>query len=328
MRLIRCILGFIIVFSIIFSLFFGFKNIGKIDSEKTQKQKEIITGWQIDTFEGGIGSRRKFLLGVASEFEKNNKDYLVMINSYSETEANEKIKKGIFPDFISYSLGVNVCNQKQLKTEYYSVGGLIGDTTYAVPWCRGGYVIISKKDLTNKTKFDKVIISNSTNNLSSVAFFEEGYSALKLEFFEPKLAYQKFISSGEVMLGTQRDVIRLENREEEYYFAPIKAFNDLYQYFSITSSDKDKINAVNQFLDLLLSEKIQNTLTKIKMFSEVAFIEYDNEVLNSMQNLTDFETVSVFIENKVIESIKDSLSFIKNNEQEEYLKIKNIIVKP
>ena len=67
---------------------------------------------------------------------------------------------------------------------------------------------------------------------------------------------------------------------------------------------------------------------KIKMFSEVAFIEYDNEVLNTMQNLTDFETVSVFIENKVIESIKDSLSFIKNNEQEEYLKIKNIIVKP
>ena len=68
------------------------------------------------------------------------------------------------------------------------------------------------------------------------------------------------------MLGTQRDVVRLDNREEEYFYTPIKAFNDLYQYFSITSSDKDKINAVNQFLDLLLSEKIQKTLTKIKMF--------------------------------------------------------------
>ena len=39
-----------------------------------------------------------------------------------------------------------------------------------------------------------------------------------------------------------------ENREEEYFYTPIKAFNDLYQYFSITSSDKDKINAVNQLL--------------------------------------------------------------------------------
>ncbi len=328
MRLIRCILGFIIVFSVLFSIFFGFNNIGNTTKDDAQKQKKIITGWQIDTFEGGIGSRRKFLLDVASEFEKNNKEYLVMINSYNTNEANEKIKKGIFPDFISYSLGVNVCNQKKLETEYYSVGGLIDDTTYAVPWCRGGYVLISKKDLVNKTKLDKVILSNSSHNFSSIAVFEEGYTVEKFEIYEPKLAYQKFISSGEVMLGTQRDVVRLENREEKYYYTPIKAFNDLYQYFSITSSDKDKISAVSKFLDLLLSEKIQNKLTKIKMFSDVAFLEYDNEVLNLMQYLTDFKTVSVFMENKVIESIKDSLSFIKNNEQEEYLKIKNIIVKP
>jgi hypothetical protein len=91
MKILRCILGITLLFCLIFTFLFGYKKIGDKNSIEQKAQKNIIVGWQIDCFEGGVGSRRNFLLGVAKDFEKINSDYLIMINSYSQKEANDKL---------------------------------------------------------------------------------------------------------------------------------------------------------------------------------------------------------------------------------------------
>ncbi len=328
MKILRCILGTTLLFCLIFTFLFGYKKIGDKNSIEQKAQKNIIVGWQIDCFEGGVGSRRNFLLGVAKDFEKINSDYLIMINSYSQKEANDRLLEGQTPDFISFSHGVVVHAQNSLKTEYYSPGGLIGNKTYAVPWCRGGYVLISKKDVFLDRAFSNVIVSNSENTMPILAFLEEGFSCSNFSVFTPKTAYQNFLVGSDVLLGTQRDVVRLESREETYYFKPLEKYNDLYQYISITTIDNEKTSALNDFIDLLLSEKIQSRLKNIKMFSDVVDLEFENEVLTKMQSLYDFGTTSVFTELNNITEIKEKLLSIKNINDKEYIKIKNLIVKP
>ena len=328
MRIFRIIISIILLFSITFTIFLGFKKIGEGAKSKENKQKEVIVGWQIDGFEGGVGSRRNFLMSVSREYEKINPNYLFMINQYSISEANERLKKGVSPDFISFSSGVDVFNQKKFSTKYYSIGGQIGENTYAVPWCRGGYVLIFLKDELKKSNIDKLIISSKEYNLPYLAFLEEGLTATEYIGYEPKNAYQNFLLKGGVFLGTQRDIVRLDNLGKEYNFRALTRFNDLYQYISITSDDEGKISAINGFVNLLLSEKIQNKLTQIKMFSCVVDLEYDSPALNEMQKIQDFGTISVFTPRHDYLQINEQLRAIKGDNSDEYLKIKNLIVYP
>ncbi len=328
MKIIRIILGIFIVFCVTFSFLFANEKIGEKRKETLNQQRSIIIGWQIDGFEGGIGSRRNFLLDVSKGFEKLNNDYLITINSYTEAEANLRLSQGILPDFISFSHGVNVNQQQELKTDYYAPGGLVGNKTYALPWCRGGYVLISKKDVFSNKNFNKVIVSNSEYTMPIFAFLEDGYSAQKYDVYSPKIAFQRFLAEDAVLLGTQRDVVRLENNDGIFYYKPIEKFNDLYQYISITSKEESKITAINEFIDLLLSEKKQKKLSTIKMFSDVVELDYLNEILDNMQKLYDFSTTSVFMGADNISITKDKLLSIKNIKDAEYIKIKNLIVKP
>lgn len=309
-------------------MLFGFNQIGSSAIVKEEKQKQIVIGWQIDTFEGGVGSRKNFLLDVCKEIEKRNNKYVFMINQYTTDEANERLNKGIVPDFISFSSGVNVVGQKLLNTEYYSVGGMVGEKTYAVPWCRGGYVLISKENVFGGNEYKNVIISDGDYTLSKLAFIEEGLTSKKYEYYSPRTAYQKFISTNNVFLGTQRDVIRLENCKENLFYRPLKCFNDLYQYVSVTTESQEKKEVVNDFINTLLSESVQKTLTKIKMFSCVTDLEYDNTVMQEMQNLLDFKTISTFMGGDKYLAIKENLRAINTDKDLEYTKIKNLIVYP
>lgn len=317
-----------IIISLITTFTIGIKKIRENHVYSNENQKEILTVWHVDSFEGGTGSRRKFLLDVASDFEKNT-NVIIAVNSYSVLEIEEKLEKGNYPDIISFSNGINVSNLKKLNVEYNAYGAKIGKDSFAVPWCRGGYVLISK----NKSGIDKnvehLIVSQSEYNFPVFALLEDGYSFNKLDFYNPKIAYQKFLSEkNAVLLGTQRDVVRISYTKLDYEAYALKNYNDLFQYVGVCSDDKEKIKTSNDFIDYLLSEKVQQKLVNLKLFSEITEINFSDEVLNEMQKLTDFLTLPVFIDKGKINEIKQTLYYDTMKFKDEYLKIKKLYVKP
>ena len=63
MKILRFLSGGIIIFSILFTIFIGAQKISLgHDFGSSEEYKGILTMWQIDTFEGGIGSRKQFLI--------------------------------------------------------------------------------------------------------------------------------------------------------------------------------------------------------------------------------------------------------------------------
>ena len=73
MKAIKTIVAAFLVFSVVFTLAYGKNKIGEGVTVKTPKpEKRVISVWQIETFEGGSGSRRKFFLEAARSFEKKN----------------------------------------------------------------------------------------------------------------------------------------------------------------------------------------------------------------------------------------------------------------
>ena len=74
---ISSLLGFCVAFTLFFGKNFIYR---KAESEGAKNYKGIINVWQIDSFEGGTGSRKNFLSDVARTFEKKNDGVLVMVS--------------------------------------------------------------------------------------------------------------------------------------------------------------------------------------------------------------------------------------------------------
>ena len=79
MKLIRALVVFLLSFSVAFTLLYGRNKIAEEQIDKTPATYNgVLSLWQIDTFEGGKGSRKQFLLSVAREFEKENQGVLIL----------------------------------------------------------------------------------------------------------------------------------------------------------------------------------------------------------------------------------------------------------
>ncbi len=301
MKIIRYFSGAILIFCLVFTLFYGKVKISEGKPVgSTAKYQGVISLWQIDSFEGGSGSRKQFLLSVSREFEKNNEGVLVMVTNHTKTSAEQNMNEGIYPDLISYGLGVGVKNQVELKDDKLDFsGGKVGDKSYASPWCRGGYVIISNSKIASKYSgegvIEKAVISQGeyTNPLCALAL--EGIKISEFSVKAPMDAYIEF-TNGKTpyMIGTQRDLVRLTNRGMEFESYPLTKFNDLIQYISVTSLDELKGEIAREFITFLTSEKTQKSLYKINMTS--FYTEVDNDILclNEIQSVKNFSTFSAF----------------------------------
>lgn len=306
MKIIRTITMIFLIFCIVFTIFVG-QN--KLTENKTivdvPEYKGVITMWQIDSFEGGKGSRKQFLLSVARGFEKENQGVLIMVISHTDSSADIALKEGDLPDMISFGGGVEVKNMSEISTKKTISGGMVGDKNYAVSWCRGGYALISNPKITGEnggvnqgekiTEIDELIVSQSafTQPLSALAL--EGITAKKVSVYSPLDAYVKFVS-GKVgyFLATQRDVFRLTTRGMEFEVQPLEKFNDLYQYISVTTNQEGKRVYCQKFIDYLLQEKVQKRLNEIGLFSPFFQTPYQENALIKMQSLSGFCTISAF----------------------------------
>ena len=103
--------------SIIFTFTFGIKNLNKNKENVSEEYKCILTLWHIDTFEGGVGSRKQFLHNIAKNFEKKNKGVFIMVTSYTLEGVKQQFKKGNYPDILSYGNGIEVKNLSEINSK-------------------------------------------------------------------------------------------------------------------------------------------------------------------------------------------------------------------
>ena len=339
MKIIRAFAGVLLIFSFVFTIFVGAKKISEEHSfVKGQNYKGVIKIWQIDCFEGGKGSRKQFLLSVARGFENQNQGVLVMVVSHTIQSAEQAISQGETPDIISFGLGVEVLSPTQIQTKNSSLGGLVGNKNYAVSWCRGGYFLIKNPNFNSKkgkneqendksSEIENLIVSQGEYTQPLVALALEQIKVKNVECYSPLDAYVKFVSGREKhFLGTQRDIIRLNNRGFEYTAQPLKNFNDLYQYASVTATDENKRVYACAFLEYLLTESVQKRLTEIGMFSDFYTLDYQEKDFIYMQENSSFATFSAFTTKKNLKDFQEKAKLAVLGDNTALNIIKNALV--
>ena len=321
MRIVRVFICFLLLFCICFTFLYGNKKITESKSlSNVEEVKDIITLWHIDTFEGGTGSRKQFLSKISNEFEKKEQNVLMLVVEQTIESAIENLNNNIYPDIISYGNGVELENLIDLKIDTDFEGGKVYKTTLAIPWCRGGYCLIENPNFNGKTGGELCVISQAKYSVPLYNLLDYNYQIKVLPQFN---AYLEFVNlKAKYLLGTQRDVVRLKNRNMPVKVTPLSYYNDLYQYVSIISKDEERSVISKKFIDFLLLEKTQKRLSEISMFSNNFSIDFQDETLNKMQNIKGFKTISVFNKKDIFTEIQtQSLSaYYKKEESINYLK--------
>ena len=322
----RSILALVLSCAAAFVFIFG--GVLKTKRETVKKAYEgIVSLWHIDTFEGGTGSRRKFLLDLAVKYEKKHAGTLIMAIDYTVAGAEEEMKNGKFPDMISFGNGLELKAFSELKTENAYPEGVFSGTPAAAIWAKGEYALFSKTEPSGK-EIDSLTVSQSEYNLPLVAFALSGFTAKKIVVKTPSEAYADFINGKtDCLLGTQRDVYRLLNRGFNAAVTPLSSFSDLNQFIAITGDNPQKNACAREFIDLLLSDAVQNDLNKIGLFSVFGRVSYEDPSLSALSEIRN-NGVSAFLEKGKIDEIRALSLSAAAGDKDALKKINNIAFMP
>ena len=127
-------------------------------------------------------------------------------------------------------------------------------------------------------------------------------------------AYVDFISNKSVMLlGTQRDIFRLNGRVEngklsDILIQPITSFTDLVQFIFLSSSasegDSEKKNYCQMFIECIISEENQNKLSNVGLFSVCKNCTIKSGIMSDIEPyfFSDLAVNNVFISKSEIVS--------------------------
>lgn len=283
-RYIASCLPFLLVFIFIISFVFFPR-----ETNEGEAAERVIRVWNVDTFEGGTGSRTAFLRLIARNLEKDRNVYY-LVTSYTVEGAEAAFANGELPDMLSFGIGLSCFAEKSIGLPYEFSGGMIGDEALAYPWCRGGYYIFSSDE--NFEESGVTAISVGGSNLVQLAAC---LSEIDGENVESTAAYVGFLSGKyRYLLGTQRDICRFKTRGVQVYERPLTGYNDLYQYISILSQEKREDCLA--FLERLLSEEAQSALQDIGMLplkgdesERTVSVFSDDHALENMRSLAKQE---------------------------------------
>lgn len=218
--------------------------------------RTVVRVWNIDTFEGGKGSRTAFLKSVARGLQG---EAYYLVTSYTLEGALSALAEGDAPDVLSFGVGLSAFAERLLPLPYSFAGGELGGKALAYPWCMGGYYLFSLTDFEGE---GRTALSVGGENLPVVAARLEGIAG---EETESVAAYTGFLSGKyRYLLGTQRDVCRFRTRGVTVQARPLTKYCDLYQYIGILSSEKREASLA--FVEALLSPEVQGRLSEIGMF--------------------------------------------------------------
>ena len=209
-------------------------------SASSKNNMYVLNLWQIDSFEGGKGSRASYLQGIANSFSKSGNCYIT-VTTLSSAAARENLKKGTIPDLISYGAGT------------FGIESYINGDSPFYTWCHGGYCFLCLNENSDFSDISpgNTIINEGTENNSKVAALMCGVEGATYD--KPTGAYVKLINGKyKYLLGTQRDIYRLKTRGLSFSIKPVTAFNDLYQNVSVTASDAYLASKAEEFINYLL----------------------------------------------------------------------------
>ncbi len=312
-----------------FTVFVGKeKLIGQKNNTITLSYRGVLSLWHIDTFEGGVGSRRLFLNNVAKSFEKKNDGVLIMVSNYTVEGAIQNLKDGKRPDMISFGLGVDVSDLCELELEKDEAYASIGERIYATSWCRGGYVLIAKPGVSidGHKELPSLVVSQGEYSMPMLALALEGFTVKNIKAMAPSDAYAEFISGKTpYMLGTQRDLVRLSYKNIQAEVLPLGSFCDLYQYIAVSTDDQNKISVSKEFISFLISEDNQKKLSELRLFSTKYFVEYNDGAFADMQKIKANFGVSLFTDRLKVKEIISLSQNALSGDQNALAKIKNII---
>ncbi len=256
LHILRLVLPYLCVAALIFGAFPPQR------SAQTAAQP-VVRIWNVDTFEGGKGSRTGFLRNVARKFGAREGAYF-LVTSYTAEGAEAAFLEGERPDLISFGPGLSCFLECARPLPYSFSAGEAEGTVRAVPWCSGGYYLFSATD--DFTQAGRTAISAGGTNLACVA---ARYADIAGEEMSSEAAYTGFLAGKyRYLLGTQRDVCRFAARGASVYRRELAGYNDLFQCIALLSAEKEEICLA--FLAELLSPQVQATLSEIGMASYAA----------------------------------------------------------
>lgn len=268
-RLIN-IFCFVLLAAIIISAPLTASKIGKTAADGTSDEMAVLNVWQIDSFEGGKGSRAEYLKNIGAEFTKTSSCY-IKVTALTASAARENLNRGIVPDLISYGAGM-----------YGIENFIVGEKPYYC-WANGGYCFLTIdegadfSDISN----ENTVVNAGTDNLSGAAALLCGVNGAAAE--KPTGAYVKLLNGKyKYLLGTQRDIFRLKTRGAAFKIKPVTEFNDLYQNISITSKNTKSQAQAQKFIEFLLSNSAD--VKKVGLMAEGLNL-YDDE-MRAMEQLS------------------------------------------
>lgn len=283
------------IFCVVLSVF---PFVPKREEEKSSERK-IITIWNVDTFEGGRGSRTSFLESVGRTLEKKGNVFF-LVTSHTKESAERQLKEGIYPDMLSSGMGIE---------------GLPDASCEAVPWCYGYYLFFSKENSFASVSAENTVVSVQQNVSSEVAARLWGLDG-ELKTESSLAAYVSFLNGKErYLLGTQRDYFRLKSREETFFFKPVEVYSDLFQYISVLTDDESILPTCRAYLEKLLSEETQKKLSTIGMFGGAT--EYEESALSSLTGMKVRYTLPYYVSPENVRELKE---LAEKNDDENFLK--------
>jgi len=292
-RLAFCIFAVCVVAYFIIAPYFLLPQINSARNEWLKgagRDAVFLELWEIDTFEGGSASRARFLEKQAFAYQTNTKNVYVIVRTVELAQAHALLEQGSKPDLVSFGIGAGemleslckpVTTQNYVRSDLLAGGRKDGEQL-AVPWCMGGYLLCStqKIDAVNYDYFakikdkseKKVVGAGQAYNLPKYAINSDLRVFVDTNYTQYS-AYEAFLKGNEIeiLLGTQRDLFRLNNKSKlgvidsiNYHF--LSEYTDLIQYIAITAEDEKMQKVASEFIDFILSEDVQKKLTTIGMF--------------------------------------------------------------
>lgn len=266
----------------------------------------VVEMWNVESFEGGSGSRQSWITARAAQFEKKHEGTFVHVTTLSEEQLLAKLDEGENFDVICFSRGVGCMVQNLLQPytgsvadikENLLVSGQVGSVVYALPLYAGAYCLFARESqlpanadllqtaLTNvytrkvgKNVYElqPLICGFTANNspLTALALSGVRGKCSLSEEVSQYSAYENFVANktAVTLLGTQRDLYRLQKREEagkieKLAFSPLVGYTDLVQYLAISQLCGEKYACCTEFLQFLTQEEAQQTLQNVNLFS-------------------------------------------------------------
>ncbi len=278
---------FVIGFPVIATLF---KPRGAYEKLFCEPSANIVLDmWHIESFEGGNSARKTFLDKLFNKFNKQNTGVFISLKVMDVEQYNINIQYST-PDIISFT---NVCDgvenylttlprtEKLSKAFIESV--VYDDTIICYPYMLGRYCLISYNDNAVNNLCGEIVerknkkifplgFSADVGSVQALASNNINYNSNAKIYNTQYDNYKAFLKKETTtILGSQRDVHRLKNREQNgtidnLYYTYLDGYTDLVQYIGVTKTCKN-IDIAKKFADYVLSDDAQDMLSSIGMFS-------------------------------------------------------------